>query len=132
MSNEKTKKEEKFRTKLSLGQILQLQTEVGWMLQEPELSFVMKYKLSKLKDKVDAIVRNFRKQQVAIFEEFGDCVNEKTKEYKLKGAEKEAEGVAELEKLVEQEEGFNEEYHLTEFEALKTDKFYYIIMKFFN
>jgi len=117
---------------LSLGQVVSLNNELYLLMKESELSFTVKYDLSKLIEKTDKLVKNLRTQNEEILKKYGVCVDEKTQTFKLEGSDKYIEGLKEITELGEKQEVFTESFNMKDFKDLKTESLYVQIMKFLD
>lgn len=111
--------------KLSIQEVLQLNTELDRLLSEDQISFVTKYDLVKLLEKTQAIAKRFSDSRKEVFKKFG-----KELENKQSTLEGSAEGLKELEKLLDKKENFKESFNIKDFKTLKSKNPYVIIMRF--
>jgi thiamine pyrophosphokinase len=118
---------------LSLGQVMQLNSELKQMNKEKDISFVTKYKLIKLYEKTSKLVKNLDNTRIQIFKEYGTEVEDSPGNYTLENvkADVKAKAVKELELLVAVIEKFNGiEFKLDDFKDLKTEVSYEVIFSF--
>ncbi len=119
-------------TTFTIADVIQLNSELQFLNKEPELSFVVKYELVKLAEKTAKIAKAFNEQKVELFKVYGKCTDKEKEIYSLEGSEKYKEGVEELNKLLEKEESFTENFIIKDFIKLRTANSYVKIMKFFD
>jgi len=124
--------EEKKGVVLSLADVILLNEELKHMNKEKEISFVLKYKLSKLLEKTEQSVKNFNDKKLSLFKKYGKEVKGSPGTFSLKGGTKanEKKGLEELEGLITIEETFTEQYPLNDFSNLKSEVGYNVIYRF--
>lgn len=115
---------------LELSEVILLNHELQGLQSEPTISFAVKYELVKLLERTQDIVRRFNKQKLELFKKYGKCTDEKTQTYTLQGADKEKEGLKELDLLISTKETFNESFEMEDFKDMKSAIPYIQIMKF--
>jgi len=119
---------------LKISEVAELNNELVSMNKEKDISFVVKYNLSKLREKTQSVMKKFEEQRLELFKKYGDEIEDKkgkkTGQYQLQGAKGEEKGLEELKKLLDETETFEDSYKLDDFKDLKTDKPYNQIMKF--
>jgi len=119
---------------LKISEVAELNNELVSMNKEKDISFVVKYNLSKLREKTQSVMKKFEEQRLELFKKYRDEIEDKkgkkTGQYQLQGAKGEEKGLEELKKLLDETETFEDSYKLDDFKDLKTDKPYNQIMKF--
>lgn len=119
--------------KLKLEDCLILNSEIKNLHTEKDLSFSVKYELSKLSDELEPIVKNFNKQKDDIVKKFGVPIDPKDekKGFTLRDAPKSDEALKAIEDLLEKEETVKYKLSFDDFKDLKTENSYVKLMKLF-
>lgn len=117
--------------KLTIAEVIKLNNELTEMGTE-ELDFDIKYDLAVMADRTTNIVRNYTKQQTAIYKKYGKKKEGETN-WVLEGSPKIDEALEQLEKLMDKEEIFEKSLKYSDFKELKSKgKSYIQIMKLMN
>ena len=116
------------RVELDIVTITNLHTEVTNLLSEPDLSFALKYDLSKIYEKTKAISGNYETQRIGIIRKYGKELPDKS--ITLEGSKDSDKGIEELIKLQNKKETLDHTLKLADFEDFKPKRSYIEIMKF--
>lgn len=116
------------KQELRISEIISLQMELEGLLSEDTISFGLKYDLSKLLKKVKNITTTYNEVRQKVLDKFG-TLSEDGKTVTFEGDNKEL-GDAEMKKINSKKESFSEKFDKADFESLKSNKPYYVIMSF--
>lgn len=115
---------------LNINDVFALNSELQQLNREKELSFVVKYHLSKLLDKTSAIVKRFNESKLELIKKYGKEVEDRPGDYTLEGSEHFEKGMDELKQLIEVQEKFSFELKIDDFANIKSEVAYHQIFKF--
>jgi len=118
------------KVSLDINNVLQLNNELQQLQREKELSFVVKYHLSKLLDKTVGIVKRFNDSKLELFKKYGKEVKDAPGTFTLEGSKKFDKGMEELKALIAVEEEFEFELAIEDFKDIKSSVTYNQIFKF--
>jgi len=125
----------KLEVKMPLSDVLVLNQELQQMNREKEISFVVKYKLVKLLEKTQSLVKKFNETKLELFKKYGKEDKKIKGNFSLNDATPAnyKKGMDELTKLIEVEEIFTEfAFDIKDFENVKSEVGYFQIFKFMN
>lgn len=118
---------------IPIGDVLVLDRELNSLLTEEQVSFVTKYDITKLLEKVSKVSKRFSDSRVEIIKKYGSEVEDKRETYTLENAKKEDREKAfdELEKLAEKKEVFEgHSFTAEDFKDMKSKYPYKIFYSF--
>lgn len=115
---------------LNINDVFALNSELQQLNREKELSFVVKYHLSKLLDKTSEIVKRFNESKLDLIKKYGKEVADRPGDYTLEGSEDFEKGMEELKQLIEVQEIFSFELNIDDFANIKSEASYHQIFKF--
>lgn len=119
-------------TIFALSEVAVLNKEVDSLLQEKDLSFVVKYDLATLFVSTQAVVTQFEKTRMDIFKKYGKVVKGEEAGYTLDGCKDKDKAVEEINKLLAKTEVFTTKFKLADFKGFKSEKAYFFIYRFFD
>jgi len=118
------------KVKLNINDVFALNRELQHVNKEKDVSFVVKYHLSKVFDKTTSIVNRFNESKLELIKKYGKEVEGKSGDFTLEGSKDFEKGMKELTALIEVEEEFEFEIKIDDFKDVKTDFPYNQIFKF--
>jgi hypothetical protein len=113
---------------LEITEVLQLNMELITLQKEAELPFKLKYDLVMMYEKTKLVAKIYEEQRIELIKKYGKELKDKT--FTLEGGKDEEKGREELEALNKKKELFNFSFLMDNFENLKSENVYIVIMKF--
>ena len=118
------------KVSLDINNIMMLNNELQQLQKEKELSFVVKYHLSKVLDKTVEVVKRFNDSKLDLFKKYGKEVKDNPGNFTLEGSKHFNKGMEELKGLIAVEEEFELELNIDDFKEIKSSVTYSQIFKF--
>jgi len=116
--------------KLNINEVFILNEELQNLNKEKDVSFVVKYHISKVMDKITTIMKRFNDSKIEVIKKYGKETEKDSGAYTLEGCKDFEKGVKEINELIKIEEDIDFEINMEDIKDLKTDFPYNQIFKF--
>jgi len=115
--------------KLTIAEIVTLEQELHHLLTEDSISFGIKYDITKIIEKTEAITKRFNTSKYDIIKKYGSKVEGQDDVFTLEGSEHYAKAIEELNNLANKTEVLNSELNLVDFKDMKSKYAYRVVYK---